>query len=66
MLHFLPPPAVMEMIGPSRRMAAGIFVQGWYAFGIMILSGIAYAVRNQRKLQCMLSLPVAVLLIYYW
>ncbi len=56
----------MEIIGPSRRMAAGVFVQAWLSVGIMTLPGIAYTIRDQRKLQCILALPVSILFIYYW
>ncbi|KAJ8374996.1 hypothetical protein SKAU_G00055760 [Synaphobranchus kaupii] len=36
------------------------------AVGLMLLSGIAYGVRDWRKLQLVLSAPVLVFAIYYW
>ena len=55
----------MEMIGPSYRMETGIFVQGWFALGIMSLSGIAYFVRDMTSLQLIIGVSPGLFIFYY-
>ncbi|XP_074656215.1 organic cation transporter protein-like [Tubulanus polymorphus] len=57
---------VMEMMGPKYRMGMGIFVQGYFACGFMLLPGIAYFVRNHIMLQLSISIPFILLLVYWW
>lgn len=45
----------MEVIGPHYRMKTGIFMQSWFALGIMSVSGIAWFVRDSKTLQIILS-----------
>lgn len=56
----------MEMVGPSKREWAGTFWQTWFAIGLLILAGVAYLIRDWRKLQLAMSVPTAIYLCYYW
>ena len=56
----------MEIIGPSARMETGVFVQGWFALGIMTLSGFSYAIRDFVKLQLVLGICPLIFVSYYW
>lgn len=56
----------MEMVGPSKRLWAGTFWQTWFAVGLLILAGVAYLLRDWRKLQLTMALPTAIYLCYYW
>ncbi len=56
----------MEIIGPKYRMDTGIWVQGWFATGIMVLSGLAYATRDFRNLQIIIALGPLIPVAYYW
>ncbi|XP_036409921.1 solute carrier family 22 member 13-like [Megalops cyprinoides] len=55
-----------EWCGTSKRSFFTIFSHGFFAVGLMLLSGIAYGVRDWRTLQLVLSAPVLALGIYYW
>ncbi|XP_064652869.1 organic cation transporter protein-like isoform X2 [Lineus longissimus] len=57
---------VMEMIGPKYRVILGVFVQGWFALGFMLVSGLGYAVRDHVMLQVCCSVPTILLLSYWW
>ncbi|XP_053398435.1 organic cation transporter protein-like [Mercenaria mercenaria] len=56
----------MEMVGPSKRLWAGTFWQVWFEIGLIILSGVAYLVRDWRKLQIIMAIPTVIYLPYYW
>ena len=58
--------AVMETMGAKYRTTAGIFYQGWFAAGYMLLALVAYFVRNHAHLQLCLGLSSAVFLSYWW
>ena len=56
----------METIGAKWRMEMGIFVQVWFALGIIIISGIAYFVRDFVKLQLVMCLFLPIFTVYIW
>ncbi|CAH1774990.1 unnamed protein product [Owenia fusiformis] len=57
---------LMELIGPKYRVAAGtISLTGW-TLGMVSLAGLAYAVREWRRLQLLISIPSVVFLGYVW
>jgi len=56
----------MEMIGPSYRMEGGIWVQGWFAIGIMTIPVFSYFVRDMFWLQIIIGTIPAVFVSYYW
>lgn len=58
--------AVMETMGAKYRTVAGIFYQGWFAAGYMLLALVAYFVRNHAHLQLCLGLTSAFFLSYWW
>ncbi|KAJ8418789.1 hypothetical protein AAFF_G00002880 [Aldrovandia affinis] len=55
-----------EWCGTSKRSFCTIFSHGFFAVGLMIMSGIAYGVRDWRTLQLVLSAPALALGVYYW
>ena len=56
----------MELVGPKKRMFVGIVVEMFWSVGVMLLGGIAYAVRDWDKLQMIMSFPILLLLSYWW
>lgn len=45
--------SVMEVVGPKWRALSGVGYQAAFAIGYMILSGIAYGLRDWRNMQVM-------------
>lgn len=56
----------MEMVGPTKRLLAGIFVMMFFSFGYMLTALFAYYISNWRTLQIALTLPSLWFLTYYW
>ncbi|XP_036886266.1 solute carrier family 22 member 13 [Sturnira hondurensis] len=55
-----------EWVGPSRQTQAVALYLCGFSFGLMVLSGLAYAVRNWRLLQIAGTAPVLLLFFYFW
>ncbi|MCJ8745789.1 hypothetical protein PDJAM_G00134410 [Pangasius djambal] len=55
-----------EWCGPSRRALFTILSHCCYALGLMVLSGLAYGIRNWRILQLVASAPILILGVYFW
>ncbi|XP_066534116.1 solute carrier family 22 member 13b isoform X2 [Hoplias malabaricus] len=55
-----------EWCGASKRALFTILSHCCYALGLMVLSGLAYAIHNWRILQIVLSAPVVTLAVYFW
>lgn len=54
------------MVGPSKRVWAGIVIEYFFALGIVLLAGIAFLIRNWQYLQIAVSAPSALFLVYWW
>lgn len=50
----------------KRRMLAGIMTDYAFGLGYMLLAGIAYLIRDWRKLQLAISAPGFLLIFYIW
>ncbi|KAL1006254.1 hypothetical protein UPYG_G00069810 [Umbra pygmaea] len=55
-----------EWTGNNKRALFTIFSHCFYAIGLMLLSGIAYGVRDWRTLQLVLFCPSLLLGVFYW
>ncbi|PRD25419.1 UNVERIFIED_CONTAM: Orct [Trichonephila clavipes] len=56
----------VEYIGTSKRLICANIMQIVFAIGELILSLVAFFVRKWRVLELAISIPSAILLIYYW
>ncbi|XP_017047157.1 organic cation transporter-like protein [Drosophila ficusphila] len=56
----------MEMVGPDKRLYAGIFVMMFFSVGFMLTAVFAYFVHDWRWLQIALTLPGLIFMCYYW
>ncbi|XP_015204061.1 solute carrier family 22 member 13 isoform X2 [Lepisosteus oculatus] len=50
----------------QRRMLAGIITDYFFGFGYMLLAGVAYLIRDWRKLQLAISAPGFLFIFYIW
>ncbi len=56
----------MELVGPSKRVVAGMVIEFFFTAGMLLLGGIAYFIRTWRILQVIISIPGFLFLSYYW
>lgn len=56
----------MEMVGPSKRLYAGIFVMMFFSLGYMLTAVFANYIHHWRWLQIALTLPGLIFTCYYW
>lgn len=55
-----------EWTGPKHRMLAGVITDYFFGFGYILLAGVAYLIRDWRKLQLAISAPGLVFVFYIW
>ncbi|XP_037541974.1 organic cation transporter protein [Nematolebias whitei] len=55
-----------EWTGPKHRMLAGIITDYFFGFGYILLAGVAYLIRDWRKLQLAISAPSFLFIVYIW
>ncbi|XP_033230040.1 organic cation transporter protein-like [Belonocnema kinseyi] len=56
----------LEMVGPKKRLIAGVGVQLFFTIGYIMTAGFAYFIRDWRMLQIALTLPNILFLVYWW
>lgn len=56
----------MEMVGPKKRMLAGVIFQSFFTIGFIMTAGFAYFLRDWRTLQISLTLPGIAFFTYWW
>ncbi|XP_049803763.1 organic cation transporter protein-like isoform X1 [Schistocerca nitens] len=56
----------MEMVGPSKRLFAGVVCQYFFTIGYLLTALLAYFIKDWRMLQISLSLPGLLFLSYWW
>ncbi|XP_077347346.1 solute carrier family 22 member 13-like isoform X1 [Lithobates pipiens] len=57
---------VAEWVGASQRSFATITAHVCFAVGLIVLAGVAYAIRNWRLLDIACSAPTALLFWFFW
>ena len=58
--------AVTELIGPKYRVFGSVMWNITFSIGAVLLSGLAYAVRDFVELQLVLSAPAFITFVYWW
>lgn len=56
----------MEIVGPSKRLWAGIVIEYFFALGLVLLCLMGYLVREWKYNEIVLSVPSAIILVYWW
>ncbi|XP_069108125.1 organic cation transporter protein-like [Argopecten irradians] len=56
----------MELVGPSKRVFAGIIVDFFFAIGTVLLGAIGYAFKEWKYIEITCSAPIAMFLLYWW
>lgn len=59
-------PTGTEWTGSKQRMLAGIITDYFFGFGYILLAGVAYLIRDWRKLQLAISAPSFLFIVYIW
>ncbi|KAJ1154503.1 hypothetical protein NDU88_007255 [Pleurodeles waltl] len=57
---------IAEFVGLNQRKIVGIVYQVAFTVGLLILSGVAYAIPHWRYLQIAVTIPNFFFLLYYW
>ncbi|XP_046374361.2 organic cation transporter protein-like [Haliotis rufescens] len=57
---------VMELVGPSKRTYAGVIIEFFWCFGLLLVGCLAYFIRDWHHLQLTITIPVVVLFGLYW
>ena len=65
-LHYDFSIAVLELMGPSWRVFAGMGKSYSWTTGNMVLAGIAFGIRDWFTLQLTLAAPAVILFSYFW
>uniref|UniRef100_A0A665WH57 Si:dkey-119m7.4 n=1 Tax=Echeneis naucrates TaxID=173247 RepID=A0A665WH57_ECHNA len=55
-----------EWTGSKERMLAGIITDYFFGFGYILLAGVAYLIRDWRRLQLAISAPGFLFIFYIW
>lgn len=58
--------SALEMVGPQKRLIAGIGCQLFFTAGYIMTAGFAYYITDWRTLQLALTLPSIAFLVYWW
>ncbi|KAL4232572.1 hypothetical protein ACF0H5_007262 [Mactra antiquata] len=56
----------MELVGPSKRVEAGIIIEFFWCIGLYVLCFLAYFIRSWNMLQLALACPSILLFAYFW
>ncbi|KAK6732815.1 hypothetical protein RB195_016908 [Necator americanus] len=56
----------MELVGAKYRRLGAVIAGAFYAFGEMILAGMAYVITDYRVLHAAIALPSLIFLSYWW
>ncbi|KAG7207391.1 hypothetical protein KM043_009046 [Ampulex compressa] len=56
----------LEMVGPKKRLVAGVGCQLFFTTGYILTAGFAYLVTDWRMLQVAITVPSIAFLLYWW
>ncbi|KAK2582095.1 hypothetical protein KPH14_002797 [Odynerus spinipes] len=56
----------LEMVGPKKRLVAGVGCQLFFTTGYILTAGFAYMITDWRMLQVAITIPSIVFLFYWW
>ncbi|XP_011689430.1 PREDICTED: organic cation transporter protein-like [Wasmannia auropunctata] len=56
----------LEMVGPKKRLIAGVGCQLFFTTGYILTAGFAYFITDWRMLQVAITVPSIAFLLYWW
>lgn len=56
----------LEMVGPKKRLVAGVGCQLFFTTGYILTAGFAYFITDWRMLQVAITVPSIAFLVYWW
>ena len=65
-MYILCTPVGLEVVGPSKRIWTGMFVQVFFAIGEMYLALVAYLIREWKWINLACAIPCVIYLTYWW
>ncbi|XP_052815895.1 organic cation transporter protein-like [Mya arenaria] len=56
----------LEVVGPSKRVWAGVVIHAWFTVGLCYLSGVSWLLQHWQYIQLAVAAPCAFYLSYWW
>ncbi|XP_060086238.1 organic cation transporter protein-like [Ylistrum balloti] len=56
----------VELVGPSKRKYAALFLQDFFSLGVVVLSGVSFFVRHWHYINIVCSAPALLFVLYWW
>ncbi|XP_067675071.1 organic cation transporter protein-like [Haliotis asinina] len=56
----------LEIVGPSKRIWAGMVIKYFFALGLLLIDGLGYVIRDWHHMELVVTCLVAVFLPYWW
>lgn len=56
----------LEVVGPTKRVWAGVVIHGFFTIGLCYLSGVAWLLKHWSYIQIAVAAPCALYLSYWW
>lgn len=56
----------LEVVGPTKRVWAGVIIHGFFTIGLCYLSGVAWLFKHWSYIQIAVAAPCAFYLTYWW
>ncbi|OWF47020.1 Organic cation transporter protein [Mizuhopecten yessoensis] len=56
----------LELVGPSKRIWAGIVIHIFFAIGLVYLAGVGYLLRHWKWIQLAVAIPCSFYMLYWW
>jgi OCT family organic cation transporter-like MFS transporter 4/5 len=56
----------VELVGPGKRLFAGVVNEIFFAVGLVLLAGVAFGLRDWFWIELALSIPTVVFISFWW
>ncbi|XP_069101118.1 organic cation transporter protein-like [Argopecten irradians] len=56
----------LELVGPNKRIWAGIVIHIFFAIGLCYLAGVGFLLRHWKWIQLAVAIPCSIYMFYWW